>query len=150
MSTFLLKKAISQLSDLCTNHKQVNSYYHTTEDVTETYKQNEIRHTTVISRAVSASINRTDITVTLNIACVDKTLKDDANASEIESNTLQVLGDIINYIRMNDDWRYASVVGSPTATKMYDRELDVVDGWMAVVQLKLMKDDGYCDAPITT
>jgi hypothetical protein len=143
-----LKEALLKLEALCTAHKQVNSYYHINE-IIEGYKSNEILHTTVLSRSTSAVFNPTDITVTLQIACVDKTLKGDENAFEIESNTLQVLGDIINYININESWRYAGLVGAPSAIKMVDRTLDVVDGWMATVQIKLMKDNGICDVPIS-
>lgn len=151
MSVVSIKQVVNNLRTLCEAHTQVNSYYHVNE-IVEGYKSNEIVHTTVLSMAKSAVINPTDITVTFNIACVDKTLKGEANDFEIESNTIQVLGDIVNYITQNQDsdlWRYANVVGNPTAVKLVDRTLDVVDGWMATIQLKLIKDNGICNIPIT-
>ena len=150
MSVVNIKRVVTNLRALCAAHTQVNSYVHVNE-IVQGYKDAEIRHTTVLSMVKSATINPTDITVTFNIACIDKTLKGDENQFEIESNTLQILGDLVNYITQNQDadlWRYANIVGSPTAVKLVDRTLDVVDGWMATVQLKMIKDNGTCDVPI--
>lgn len=143
-----IKEVIDNLTALCTAHKQINSYYHVSSDLVEAYKENEIVHTTALSMIKTAAINPTDITISLQLAVVDKTLKNDENALEIESNTLQILGDLVNYMDINVAWQYSSVVSPPSVTKLVDRNLDVVDGWMATIQLKLMKDNGVCDVPI--
>jgi len=142
-----LKEAISQLRTLCEAHKQVNSYYHG-DNIVTLYKENEIRHTTVLTVSQSATFEPNFINVTVQLACIDKVLKGDENENEIESNTLAIIGDLINYINTNDSWRYAKVITNPSATKLVDRSQDVASGWMATIQFRLIKDNGVCDLPI--
>lgn len=142
-----IKKLTSLLNDLCTSHTQVNSYYH--GDYVEILKSKEITYTTVITTALNAVVNPNDVTVSLQMFVLDKVLKDKANYEEVESNTLAVLGDIVNYIQGNgDEFRYARLSNSPTATKVEERAFDVVDGWQVTLNFKLQKSNGTCFVPI--
>lgn len=143
-----IKDFVDKMTTLCTSHTQVNSYYH--GDLVEILKSKEIVYTTVITTSLSAVVNPTDVTVTMQMMVLDKMLKDDDNYLEVESNTLMVLSDIINYIQGNNDvFKYCRIVGSPTATKIEDKAFDVVDGWQVNFQTKLQKSNGTCFVPIT-
>lgn len=143
-----IKDFIDKMTALCTSHTQVNSYYH--GDLVEILKSKEIVYTTVITTSLSAVVNPTDVTLTMQMMVLDKMLKDDDNYLEVESNTLMVLSDIINYIQGNNDvFKYCRIVGSPTATKIEDKAFDVVDGWQVNFQTKLQKSNGTCFVPIT-
>lgn len=142
-----LKEAIDKLEALCLSHKQVNSYYHG-KNLLEMYTDNEIRHTTILTVSRNASFEPNFINVTVELVCVDKILKGEENFKDIESNTLSVIGDLINYINTNDSWRYAKIVTNPSATKLVDRSKDVADGWTATIVFRLIKDNGVCDLPI--
>jgi len=142
-----LKEALYQLKTLCEAHEQVNSYYHG-DSIVELYKSNEITHATILTVAQSATYEPNFINVTIQLACIDKVLKGNENAHEIESNTLAIIGDLINYINIDDAWRYAKVIVTPSATKLVDRTQDVASGWIASIQFRLVKDNGKCDLPI--
>ena len=150
MSVVSIKQVVVNLRALCNAHTQVNSYFHV-NSIVERYKETEIVHATVLSEAKSAVINPTDITVIFDLAVFDKTLKGAENDAEVESNKLHILGDLVNFITQNQTaalWRYANVVGSPSAVKQNTKTLDVCDGWKATIQFRLMKDNGTCDVPI--
>jgi len=148
MSTKTLKGIISQLETLCAAHKQVNSFYEG-DSLVEVYKTNKITHTSVIAIPQTATFNPTDITAVISLSCVDKVLKDDLNGPEVYNNTLLILGDLINYINQNDAWRYARIIGTPTATKINERTLDVVNGWTVSISVRMIKDNGVCNVPIS-
>lgn len=148
MSTTTLKGVIDDLETLCTAHKQVNSFYEG-ESILDIYEDNNITHTSVLAIAQSASFNPTNITVIIQLACVDKVLKGNDNALEISNNTLLILGDLINYINQNDSWRYARIIGTPTATKLRERSQDVVNGWIVSLSIRMIKDNGVCNVPIS-
>jgi hypothetical protein len=142
-----LKEALYQLKQLCEAHKQVNSYYHG-KNLLELYSSNEIIHTTVLTTVQNATFEPNFINVTIQLVCVDKILKGEENFNDIESNTLSIVGDLINYINTDTSWRYAKIVTNPTAVKLVDRTKDVADGWSASMTFRLLKDNGTCDLPI--
>jgi len=145
--TINIKELITKLNAVCAAHNQINSYYH--GDVVEILKSKEIIYTTVITTSVSAVINPTDVTLTLQVMVLDKMLKDKQNYLEVESNTLLVLSDIVNFIQGNNDvFKYARILGSPNATKIEDKAFDVVDGWSVNFQMKLSKPNGTCVGPV--
>ena len=142
-----VKALVGKLETLCANHTQVNSYYH--GDFVEILKSKEITYTTVITTSMSAVVNPTDISVTIQMFVLDKVLKDKENYLEVESNTLEILGDLVNFIQSNDDtFRYARLTSPPTATKIEDKAFDVVDGWQTNLNFKLQKSNGTCYVPI--
>lgn len=143
-----IKHLVTNIKGFCVSHKQINSYYH--GDVVEVLRGNtEIVYTTMITSVTNAVVNPFDITVTLNIMVLDKILRDRINKLEVESNTLLVLGDFVNYVQSNNDiFRYARIVGSPTAVKIEDKAFDVVDGWQCTAQFKLRKLNGLCEMPL--
>ncbi len=132
-----LKHIILKFKELCTSHPQVNSYYN--DFIIDAYKSNKIEHTTVVTNVTNAVVNPTNITITIQLAVLDKVMKGNDNALEVESTTLQILGDIINHISTDATWDYARLSGTPTATKLVERTLDVCNGWMTTFQLKLNK-----------
>ena len=142
-----LKQALYQLEQLCDSHRQINEYIHT-EDLVKAYKEKRIEHTTVITVVSSANFEPNFINVTLQLFCLDKTLKGDQNFKDVENNTLAIIGDLINYINQDDQWRYARIINNPTATKLIERDLDVCSGWSATISLRLVKDNGNCNVPI--
>lgn len=142
-----IKNIVASLEELCANHRQVNSYYH--GDFVEVLKEKEIIYTTVITTTISAVINPNDITVTMQMLVLDKILKDKKNYLEVESNTMSILGDLVNFIQSNDDkFRYARLSSQPSATKIEDNAFDVVDGWKCNLNFKLKKSNGICEVPI--
>lgn len=146
--TVSLKEVIGKIEAICLAHKQVNDCFY--GQIGEVYHAKTIRHTAVIFDAMSAIPNQTDLLVTFTLSVVDKVLKDNANKIDVESETLLILGDIINIIETDNTWRYCGLVGRPNAVKIVEKQLDVVNGWVATMQLRLMKVNGLTDIPATS
>jgi hypothetical protein len=145
--TVSLKEVVGKIEDICNGHFQIANFLY--GQIGEVYKANTIEHTAVILDVVSAVPNTTDITVTMTLAIVDKILKGSKNKLDVESETLLILGDIINVIETDNTWRYCGLVGRPRAVRVVEKELDVVSGWVATIQLRLMKVNGLTDIPQT-
>ena len=143
--TISLKEVIGKIEEICNVHFQISTFLY--GQIGEVYKSNTIEHTAVILDVNSATVNPTDISVTMTVAIVDKVLKDAKNKIDVESETLLILRDIINIMQTDNTWRYCGVVTPPTAVRVVEKELDVVSGWVATIQLRLMKINGLTDIP---
>jgi len=145
--TVSLKEVIGKIEEICNVHLQIGTFLY--GNISDVYKANTIEHTAVILDVNSATVNPTDISVTMTLSVVDKVLKGNENKIDVESETLLILGDLINIMQTDNTWRYCGVVSPPTAVRVVEKELDVVNGWIATVQLRLMKVNGLTDIPAT-
>lgn len=143
--TVSLKEVVNKIEEICDNHNQVNDFRY--GRLVDVYKKEAIIHTCVIVDTNNAIINPTDISLTLSLTVVDKILKDNINKLDVESETLLILSDIVNEMTTDNTWRYCGVVTPPTAVKVVETELDVVNGWVTTIQLRLMKVNGIQDIP---
>jgi hypothetical protein len=147
MSTFLLKHVVDEFEALCAAIPQVNTYLH--GELLDVFSSKGITHTSIITRFDSATVQPGEVTVTIQVACMDKVLSDNSNYRDVENSTLQILAGIENTIRYSTRWNeLGRVTTPPTATKVIDRTADILSGWIMTLQLNLNKKNGICDLPI--
>ena len=97
----------------------------------------------------NASITERLVTLTVELMVMDKVFNDKSNQFEVESDTLQIIGDlysVINYsIRWND---FSKVSQASSARKFVSKGEDIVTGWAQSIQLEITRENGICDLPI--
>jgi len=71
--------------------------------------------------------------------------ENDSHRTEILSDTLQILNDIVQEVK-NDDERY-SVIGAPSAIPFNQRFVDYCTGWFADVRIETAIMNSRCSVP---
>ena len=142
-----IKKIDSELRTLCNAHLQINSYFY--GDFLDIYESNKVAHTSLLANITDSTIDSHYITLVLSLAVCDKI--DDAKtvSKDVDSETLQVINDIIKVIKYSNRWQEFGVVTDNTSVFNFSqRGGSVVNGWACKLNLKIKNELGDCDLPI--
>ncbi len=84
----------------------------------------------------------------LRIYCLDVKQKDSSNETEVISDTLQILNDIVKYIKNADeDW---DVANEPLAVAVTNYTTEFTCGWYFDIDIETTINDGNCDIPLNS
>lgn len=138
-----------ELKEIAEAHIQLNSYFF--GDFLDIYESNEVKQTSLLANVNNASIDQHYITLKIELMVADKLNEGQENALDIESDTLQIINDILQVIKMSNRWQYfGKSEGSTTVQKFTQKGGSVVNGWYCTLDFKVKKDEqGYCDLPLT-
>jgi len=143
-----IKQLIKELQDLTAAHNQVKSFEY--GDFLTILKR-KVDYTCVMANVSNATYRQGSnlINLQLNLFVADKTLKGDENKIDVESNTQQILNDLLGVITRSARWQeFGYVTTDIPEQKYYDRTPDVVTGWNATISLEIIHKNGFCDVPI--
>jgi len=143
-----IKQLIKELQELTAAHNQVKSFEY--GDFLTILKR-KVDYTCVMANVSNATYRQGSnlINLQLNLFVADKTLKGDQNKIDVESNTQQILNDLLGVITRSTRWQeFGYVTTDIPEQKYYDRTPDVVTGWNATISLEIIHKNGFCDVPI--
>ena len=142
-----IKKIDRELRELAEAHLQINQYFY--GPFLDVYESNNVKHTSLIANVTDATIDRNFVTLRLGLMVCDKI--DDAKLidSYVDSDTLQVMNDLIKVITTSARWQKYGIVSDSTAVQNFTQKGgSVLNGWFCQLNLKIKNDNGYCDLPI--
>jgi len=81
--------------------------------------------------------------------CLDLKQKDSSNEMDVVSDTLQILNDLIKYIKNNpyNEW---NVLGEGFSLPITNYTVEFASGWFTDLDIEISINDSDCDIPLTT
>ena len=143
-----LKKIDQEFKAIAEAHLQVHSYFF--GEFFEVYSQHQPEYCSLLVNVNNAIIQQKFVTLQIEILVTDKTFDGIENSIDVESDTLQILDDIVNIMNYSDRWQKFGIVDAQsTARKVVEKGGDTVNGWYLTMNFKIFKDEqGFCDLPL--
>jgi hypothetical protein len=142
-----IKKIDKELKELATAHLQINAYFY--GQFLDIYESNEVQHTSLIANITDATIDRHYVTLKLGLMVCDKIDDGKEVATYVDSETLQIINDLIKVITTSARWQKYGVVSDSTTIQNFSQKGGaVLNGWFCQLNLKIKNENGYCDLPI--
>jgi hypothetical protein len=83
----------------------------------------------------------------IRVYCMDLKQKDSSNETEIISDTLQILNDLVKYIKndVTNDW---DIINQPVAIPNTNYGVEFCTGWFIDLTVQVTINDTDCDIPL--
>jgi len=142
-----IKKISSELSLLASAHLQINSYFY--GQFLDIYESNEVNQTSLLANIKDVSIDRHFVTMQLGLMVCDKIDDGKKVATDVDSETLQIMNDLIKVITTSVRWQQFGIVSDSTSIQNFSQKGgSVLNGWFCNLSIKVKNENGYCDLPI--
>jgi hypothetical protein len=142
-----IKKISSELSLLASAHLQINSYFY--GQFLDIYESNEVNQTSLLANIKDVSIDRHFVTMQLGLMVCDKIDDGKKVATDVDSETLQIMNDLIKVITTSARWQQFGIVSDSTSIQNFSQKGgSVLNGWFCNLSIKVKNENGYCDLPI--
>jgi len=142
-----INKIDQELRLLADAHLQINSYFY--GQFLDIYESNKVNHTSLLANITDATIDRHYVTLQLGLMVCDKIDDGKKTAKYVDSETLQIMNDLIKVITTSNRWQeYGVVDGVTTIQNFSQRGGSVLNGWFCNLSIKIKNENGYCDLPI--
>ena len=142
-----IKKISSELSLLASAHLQINSYFY--GQFLDIYESNEVNQTSLLANIKDVSIDRHFVTMQLGLMVCDKIDDGKKVATDVDSETLQIMNDLIKVITTSVRWQQFGIVSDSTSIQNFSQKGgSVLNGWFCNLNVKVKNENGYCDLPI--
>ena len=141
----VLKKELKEIAD---KHQQIDSFFW--GDFVRFYEEKSVKHRTLIAtflRVPTASRTRTTINLILTIA--DRSYRDNRDLDDIQSDSVEILNDIITIINRSKRWReFLTQEIAPSIDIFQERGGDMVAGAFASINFNINNLSDICAIPI--
>lgn len=143
-----IKKIDQEFKEFAEAHLQIHSYFF--GDFFETYSQHQPEYCSLLVNINNASIQEAYVVLQIELMVIDKTFDGIENAVDVESDTLQILNDIVMVMKSSTRWQSFGVVDAQSqARKLVQKGGDTVNGWYLTMNFKVKKvEQGWCDLPV--
>lgn len=139
-------QVIKAFSDICDNHKQINSFYSLQ---TWEFQTKENVYPAVLLIPLPSTIQQGMTILSFELHVMDLLNKDSSNLNEIHSDTLQIANDIIAETAENeDDYGFTLNTEAITATPFEESLDDRVAGWVITLDVEIENGLDDCNIPI--
>ena len=142
-----INKISAELKELATAHLQINSYFY--GQFLDIYESKEVNHTSLLANIKDVSIDRHYVTMQLGLMVCDKIDDGKKVATNVDSETLQIMNDLIRVITTSSRWQDFGIVSDSTSVQNFSQKGgSVLNGWFCTLNIKIKNENGYCDLPI--
>lgn len=142
-----IKKIDRELRALAEAHLQINAYFY--GPFLDVYESNNVQHTSLIANITDATIDTNFVTLRLGLMVCDKIDDGKEVSSYVDSDTLEIMNDLIKVITTSARWQQYGVVSDSTGVQNFSQKGgSVLNGWFCQLNLKIKNENGYCDLPI--
>jgi hypothetical protein len=145
MQNITYNQLLAIFDEIGTNHYQINRTGNGVIEDVNTFgpTSNEFPILWVSPQSVNLGENALIYKVRVLVFDIDE--EDDSHRTEILSDTLQILSDVIKSLKIDDD-RYF-VTNQPEAIPFNQRFVDYCTGWYADVEIETALNNNPCDIP---
>jgi hypothetical protein len=145
MSKRSLNQVISLFNEIGEKHKQINHFYF--GSFLSAMKEENVIYPLLVVDVTSASINENSLNLSLIVSVCDKVDKAHKNMNEVQSDTLEIVNDIVMTLQ-SDKWKsFSNLSGTQNAQRFVDRSLDEVTGWTTNINLNISSKKNLCAIP---
>ena len=139
-------QVISTFADICSKHKQVNSFYSLQ---TWEFETKENVYPAVLLIPLPSVIQQGQTVLSFELHVMDLLNKDSSNLNEIHSDTLQIANDIIAEIADDeDDYGFVLNTDSISVVPFEESLDDRVAGWVCTLDIQIANGLNNCNTPI--
>jgi len=133
-----------------TAHKQINEF--DSGDLWEVCQHDKLSdyfYPLMFVTDTPASVGDGEITISFEVLVMDRA--DEEIENEVKSDTLLILLDTVAYFEKlyTDNWKFATIQKSATATPFTERFDDTVTGWSMGISIKMPLQYDECSIPYT-
>lgn len=142
-----LNNLIQEIFALADGHVMLNSRFY--GNFLEIYESNKVDYSTLLMNVNNATVDPSYYQLTVELMVMDKVFKGEENRTDVESDTITILGDVFSVISYSNRWQaFSKVFGATQMRKFIHKGEDEVTGWAMSVQLGLKRNNGICDLPM--
>ena len=142
-----INKIDKELRELANAHLQINSYFY--GQFLDIYESNRVNHTSLLANITNATVDRHYVNLSLGLMVCDKIDNGKSIATDVDSETLRILNDLIKVITTSNRWQeFGVVTDTATCQNFSQKGGSVLNGWFTTLNLKIKNENGYCDLPI--
>jgi hypothetical protein len=145
MQFYTLNQILNDLTTICANHAQVNSFNF--GDVSDISASEQESYPLVWADVVSSSINENTLEISMNIMVMDIQKADATNERDTLSDCLSIAQDV--YAELNDPsfGDYFLIQPNVSLTPMREALPDMVNGWEMNIIFELEQTRNRCQVP---
>ena len=127
------------------NHLQINYFGHGMIEDVNTFQEEDDKFPVlwVVPQSTRFNDNSTVYRLRVLVFDIDKTSDD--YRTEILSDTLQILGDVIKYLK-NEDWDYA-LLNQQNCIPFVQKFVDYCAGWYSDIEIDTVSNNNPCNIP---
>lgn len=144
------QKSYNQLIDyintFATNHQQVKNFGNGFRYDLNTIMTIDNEFPFLYVEPLSHSFLSVTQNYTIRVWCMDLKQKDSTNQTEVISDTLQILNDLVKYIK-NDNTNDYNIINQPSAVPNTNYGVEFCTGWFIDLVVEVTINDTTCDIP---
>jgi hypothetical protein len=145
MTTY--NSVVAAINDLCTRHQQINTFY---SGQTWNFQPDTNTYPAMILVPLTSAVESGRVVLNFNMFLTDILNKDRSNLTEIHSDTLQIIGDIISELKDDEDTYGFTLDESSVSVDPFEESFDdVLAGWIANISISFKFNGSNCILPIT-
>lgn len=136
-----------ELNSLADAHVQINSYFF--GDFLDIYESETVEQTSLLANINNATINQHYVTLKIELMVMSQILNGKENVIDVESDTLQIINDILQVIKYSNKWqKLGKHEGNTEVLKFTEKGGDILNGWYCTLSFQVKKEQqGFCDLP---